>query len=341
MPDDTAPRAVVLRTRDVVGQDVAGADGKKAASVKDVLLERDARETRFLALDLGLFKNQVLVPVDEVEPGAAGFVLRRWTVDDLRSLPAYQADRPLTADVLEEMAIAHPRAYGDLRFAPTERVSGDGVVVPLKQAKKFRLAEGAPDLRGWNVFGADGERVGVVTEMLVQPAAGRVRYLDVDVMEDLFSLAEDRHILVPLEAVSLKERGRDIWFERAPAAIVKRLPAYTGGELDPAIAERVDAAFATEEAVSAPGGGEALEEDRAGMEPGRPAVESGRAEAEPGLAAMERGRPALESASGRGEGEPGGPPDRGLAPESMPPGEPPYGEPEDAGRGGPGSRPPE
>lgn len=334
MPDDTPPRAVVLRTRDVVGQDVAGADGKKAASVKDVLLERDARETRFLALDLGLFKNLVLVPVDEVEPGPAGFVLRRWSVDDLRSLPAYHADRPLTADVLEEMAIAHPRAYGDLRFAPMERVSEDGVVVPLKQAKKFRLAEGAPDLRGWNVFGADGERVGVVTEMLVQPAAGRVRYLDVDVMEDLFSLAEDRHVLVPLEAVSLKERGRDIWLERAPAAIVRRLPAYTGGSLDPAIAERVDAAFAGADAVSAQEGGEGIGPERAEMEPGR-------AGAEPGLAAMERGRAALESASGRGEGEPGVPPDRGFAPESMPPREPPYGEPGDAGAGEPGNRPPE
>lgn len=302
MPDDTAPPAELLRTRDILGREVVGADGKKAASVKDLLLARDASRTHFLALDLGLFKNQVLVPLDEVEPGPAGFVLRRWTADDLQALPAYQPDRPLTAALLAEMATAHPRRYGDLRSAGVVPLSGDGIVLPLKQAKKFRLAEGAPDLRGWNVFGADGERVGVVTELLVQPAAGKVRYLDVDVMEDLFSLAEDRHVLVPLEAVSLKERGRDIWFEDAPADIVKRLPAYTGGEPDPALLERVDAVFAQAASRGAPP-----------AEAGPPADELA---SYPGP--LEPGRGPLESRPALPDGEPG------LPPEAPPPQAPPY-----------------
>ncbi|MBX6365532.1 MAG: PRC-barrel domain-containing protein [Gemmatimonadetes bacterium] len=297
MPDDTAPPAELLRTRDILGREVVGADGRKAGTIKDLLLARDGSRTHFLALDLGLFKNQVLVPVDEVEPGATGFVLRRWTAEDLQALPAYQPDRPLTAALLAEMATAHPRRYGDLRAAGVAPPSGDGVVLPLKQARKFRLAEGAPDLRGWNVFGADGERVGVVTELLVQPTAGKVRYLDVDLMEDLFSLAEDRHVLVPLEAVSLKERGRDIWFEDAPADIVKRLPAYTGGEPDLALLERVDAVFAQAASRGAPLADVASPGDEGASHAGP--LEPGRGPLEPGPGLTERGR--LPEASPPGE----------------------------------------
>ena len=54
-------------------------------------------------------------------------------------------------------------------------IEGEARVVPLSEAKNFRLEKGAPDLRGWNVFGSDGERVGVVSQLLVDPTALKVR----------------------------------------------------------------------------------------------------------------------------------------------------------------------
>ena len=52
-------------------------------------------------------------------------------------------------------------------------------VTPLRSLHNFRVAEGDPDVRGWNVLGADGRKMGEVDELLVDTRALRVRYLDV------------------------------------------------------------------------------------------------------------------------------------------------------------------
>jgi PRC-barrel domain protein len=52
-------------------------------------------------------------------------------------------------------------------------------VRPLAEVPGFRGAAGDPDVRGWEVVALAGERVGRVHELLVDAAAGRVRYLDV------------------------------------------------------------------------------------------------------------------------------------------------------------------
>jgi sporulation protein YlmC with PRC-barrel domain len=140
------------------------------------------------------------------------------------------------------MERAFPWAYaGDA--AEWRRPAADSRIVPLSQAKDFKLASGAPDLRGWNVFGADGERIGTVQQMLVDPAALQVRYLDVDVYPDLFLLKDDRHVLVPVERVDIKDRANDVWVTNLSAAEVARLPAYTGGAVTPAMERAVEERF--------------------------------------------------------------------------------------------------
>ncbi|MFL6195655.1 MAG: PRC-barrel domain-containing protein [Thermoanaerobaculia bacterium] len=54
-----------------------------------------------------------------------------------------------------------------------------GSVVPLRRLHNFRISEGDPDVRGWEVMGADGRRIGEVDDLLVDSEALRVRYLDV------------------------------------------------------------------------------------------------------------------------------------------------------------------
>lgn len=244
MADEAPPMGEVLRTRDFIGRDVLDSKGSKIGSVGDLLIDRRNGRLRFLDLDMGLIRKQhVLIPVDEMEWGRDTFVLGRWTSDDIKNLPAYDKDRPLTSDVLEEMERSHPRFYGPGDVDPPP-APGEARVVPMKQAKDFKLSKGAPDLRGWNVFGADGERVGMVSELLVDPKAMKIRYLDVDLLDDLFLLEDDRHVLVPLEMVELKERGEDVWIHRLRAEEVARLPAYTGGPLGPTIETKVRNAFA-------------------------------------------------------------------------------------------------
>lgn len=52
-------------------------------------------------------------------------------------------------------------------------------LLPLGEAGTLRVADDMPDVRGWEVVGGDGATIGRVTELMVDPAAGRVRYLEI------------------------------------------------------------------------------------------------------------------------------------------------------------------
>lgn len=253
MAESVSPRAEVLRTRDFIGWEVWDSQGEKVGKVHDLLVDRSG-QVRFLDVDFGLLRRgHVLLPVAQVDWGEDAMVTR-WTKAEVQSLPSYDADRPLTAETLEEMERSYPRFYGDGEAggAPSA-MPGEARIVPLKDAKDFKLAEGAPNLRGWSVYAADRKRVGEVAEMLVDPTAMKIRYLDVDLSDDLFTLKEDRHVLVPLEAVDLEARSRDVWIRGLAAEEVARLPAYTGGPVDALVEERVRGVF---------GGGGARRDDR-------------------------------------------------------------------------------
>lgn len=243
MAENTAARAEVLRTRDLIGWAVADPAGANVGTVSDVLIGRDGR-VRYLAVKRGLLGGSVLVPVEELDWGEQSMRLTRWVDAQVRRLPAYDGDRPLSAEVIEEMERAHPRFYGPSLPFDAPGVEDSARVVPLRQARDFRLPKGAPNVRGWSVFGEDHERIGVVDEMLVDPDQLKVRYLDVDVADDLFLLREDRHVVIPMEAVELRERGEDVWVHGLTARQVAMLPAYTGGPVDPLVEMRVREAFA-------------------------------------------------------------------------------------------------
>ena len=254
--DFVAPaRAEVLRSKDFIGRDVLDTTGEKVGSVGDLLLDGRSGKPRFLDLDFGMLRRQhVLLPVSEIEWGDDAFVLSRWTKDQVRSLPPYQTDKPLTRDALDELERTFPQFYGSEDAIRTATRQSDAPqIVPLKEAKDFKLSKGATDLRGWNVFGSDGERVGEVSEMLVDPVAMKVRFLDVDVLDDLFTLSDDRHVLIPTENVELRERGEDVWIQGLRAdEVAHRLPAYTGGPVHPATERAVRETFAPRERATEP-----------------------------------------------------------------------------------------
>jgi sporulation protein YlmC with PRC-barrel domain len=251
MAENPAAQAEVLRTRDLIGWAVADPAGATVGTVSDVLIGRDGR-VRYLAVKRGLLGGSVLIPVGELDWGEQSMRLTRWLDAQVRRLPAYDGDRPLGPDVIAEMERAHPRFYGPPLPFDAPGVEGSTNVVPLREARDFRLPKGAPNVRGWSVFGEDHERVGVVDEVLVDPAQMKVAFLDVDVADDLFLLREDRHVLVPMEAVELRERGEDVWIHGLTARDVAMLPAYTGGAVDPLVEMRVREAFSRGSAPSLP-----------------------------------------------------------------------------------------
>lgn len=243
MAEIAASRAEVLRTRDLIGWAVGDPAGANVGTVSDLLIGRDGR-VRYLAVKRGMLSASVLVPVGEVDWGEQSLRLTRWTEAEVRRLPTYDGDHALSPEVIAELERAHPRYYGPALPYDAPGVETAANVVPLRQARDFRLPKTAPNVRGWNVFGEDHERIGTVEDMLVDPQAMKVVYLDVDISDDLFLLREDRHVVIPMEAVELRERGEDVWVHGLTAKQVALLPAYTGGPVDPLVEMRVREAFA-------------------------------------------------------------------------------------------------
>ena len=334
MSETGAPRAEVLRTRDFVGWAVTGRDGANIGTVSDLLIDRQGR-VRYLAVNRGVFrKKAVLLPVEALDWGEGSLSLG-WTDPEVTGLPPYDPDVPLSEAVLEELSLAYPRYYRTAGRPPPPIPAEGPNIVPLKEAKDFRLAKGAPNLRGWTVYASDNEKVGVVTEMLVDPAAMKIRYLDVDLADDLFALSDDRHVLIPLEAVDLRERSEDAWITNATSREIARLPAYTGGAVDPLLEEAAVQIFRLQ-TYPPPAGDETALLPPQGAAPPPPPPSGGFAERGP----VPPIGPGARSAEFDERPPPPPPPPAPIVDESAPPPPPPGERPPVWGSAGEGYAPP-
>ncbi|HEX8276418.1 MAG TPA: DUF2382 domain-containing protein [Longimicrobiaceae bacterium] len=107
-------------------------------------------------------------------------------------------------------------------------------VVPLDQLDDFKVADGDPDVRGWEVVGSDGRKIGEVDQLLVDTAAMKVRYLDVDVDNGLVAGAtesSDRHVLIPIGYARLDEGSDRVIVDQLASSDVVGLPEYTHGPI--------------------------------------------------------------------------------------------------------------
>jgi hypothetical protein len=76
-------------------------------------------------------------------------------------------------------------------------------IAPLGELDDYKVAEGDPDIRGWDVVTQDGKRVGEVDELLVDTGAMKVRYIAVGL--DAEAAGADRKVLVPIGAAQLDD----------------------------------------------------------------------------------------------------------------------------------------
>lgn len=124
-------------------------------------------------------------------------------------------------------------------------------VVPLDELDDFKVADGDPDVRGWEVYSADGRKIGEVDNLLVDTAAMKVRYLDVDVDREVTNLSEDRHVLVPIGYARLDESDDQIRVDSLKSTDVMTLPEYRAGSLnreyETTLRQRFDSGFRTTE----------------------------------------------------------------------------------------------
>jgi len=101
----------------------------------------------------------------------------------------------------------------------TEGTAARSRVAALRNLRGYKVADGDPDVRGWEVAGGDGLRIGTVNDLLVDTAAGKVRYLDIQLDPGLYLQGTPTGL--PTEGTGGERR------------LDARLDAETAPELDP------------------------------------------------------------------------------------------------------------
>lgn len=97
----------------------------------------------------------------------------------------------------------------------------------LRDLTDFEVADGNPDVRGWAVRGGDGQALGTVFELIVEPEAMKVCYLDVE-LDSRFRINEhENHILLPIGVASLDADGDNVFVPALNAESVLKYPPYT------------------------------------------------------------------------------------------------------------------
>lgn len=96
----------------------------------------------------------------------------------------------------------------------------------LDDLSDFKVADGEPDIRGWDVLGSDRRKIGKVHDLLVDTGAMKVRYLDVELDRKELNLKDDRHVLVPIGVARLDDRNDDVQLPGLSARELTTLPNY-------------------------------------------------------------------------------------------------------------------
>jgi len=78
------------------------------------------------------------------------------------------------------LANVGPGAYTMRADEPEVMEDGSAVIVPLRVASDYSIAESDTDLRGVDVFGGDGALAGAVKDVWVDRAESLIRYLEIE-----------------------------------------------------------------------------------------------------------------------------------------------------------------
>lgn len=98
-------------------------------------------------------------------------------------------------------------------------------LVHLDDLNDFQVADGDPDIRGWDVRTADGEKIGKVKDLVVDTGLMKVRYIEASIDKDVLNASDDRHVLIPIGSARLDDDEDDVYLS---SAIIdpRTLPPY-------------------------------------------------------------------------------------------------------------------
>ncbi len=105
-----------------------------------------------------------------------------------------------------------------------------GQLARLSDMDDFKVADGEPDIRGWDVKTADGQKLGDVDDLLVDTATLQVRYIVVELESEFAADKDHRHALAPIGSARLDDDEDDVLLPLRTADIAA-LPPYTHGDV--------------------------------------------------------------------------------------------------------------
>lgn len=97
----------------------------------------------------------------------------------------------------------------------------------LDDLDDFEVSDDDPDIRGWDVICEGGEKIGRVDELIVDPDMLQVRYMDIEMEEELNNNAE-RHLLIPIGIARLDESDDRVLITDISKQSLRNCPVYSG-----------------------------------------------------------------------------------------------------------------
>jgi hypothetical protein len=100
-------------------------------------------------------------------------------------------------------------------------------LVAMSTLESWKVADGEPDIRGWEVQTVSNRQLGTVRDLMIDTAAGEVVLVDIDLP------GTDKHTLVPIRVIQIDRARRVILMDSADvpeldAGIVEK-PAGVSG----------------------------------------------------------------------------------------------------------------
>lgn len=213
----------------------------------------DARHGLLRYLDVALYDSgrHVLVPIGhlrfEEHVGRTRARLQAATREELQKIEPYDPeagppDGPVQDALLAahgalfhgERYYAHP-AYdhaklyaGETPIVTEEAIDEDLAAGPLARLSllaNYRVAPGEPDFRGWPVFAKDGGMAAVVSDLMVDPAAGKVRYAV------LARPDQEEEALLPIGFLELNTDDEAVYSPMLTSEDIDELPPLPPGPL--------------------------------------------------------------------------------------------------------------
>lgn len=78
-------------------------------------------------------------------------------------------------------------------------------LVPLSAMDDFEIVDGEPDIRGWDVYTTEGQKLGEVEDLLVDPQQLKVRYIEVQLEDDVALDENHQYAVLPIGSARLDE----------------------------------------------------------------------------------------------------------------------------------------